>query len=69
MLDWSKLKAFAEDKLNVPEKLKFVLGRVEKVGKAENAGYKHFLLFSQCFQKLCYMGGWGVGVIKNSLCG
>ena len=27
--DWSKLKAFAGDKINVTEKLKFVLERVE----------------------------------------
>ena len=26
MLDWFKLKAFADDKINVTEKLKFVLG-------------------------------------------
>ena len=39
ILDWSKLKAFADDKINVTEKLKFVLGRVENiVGKGENAG-------------------------------
>ena len=32
--------------LNVTEELKFVLGRVENiVGKGENAGYQHFLLF------------------------
>ena len=38
ILDWSKLKAFADDKINVTEKLKFVLGRVENiVGKGENA--------------------------------
>ena len=30
ILDWSKLKAFADDKIFVPEKLKFVLGRAEK---------------------------------------
>ena len=52
ILDWSKLKAFADDKINVTEKLKFVLERVEDiVGKGENAGYQHFLLFPQCFQK------------------
>ena len=35
------------------KKLKFVLGQVENiVGKGENAGYQHFLLFPQCFQKL-----------------
>ena len=36
-LDWSKLKAFAHDKINVTEKLKFVFGQVENVGKGENA--------------------------------
>ena len=39
ILDWFKLKAFADDKVNLSEKLKFVLGRVENiVGKGENAG-------------------------------
>ena len=39
LLDWSKLKAFADDKLNLAKKWKFVLGRVENmVGKGENAG-------------------------------
>ena len=29
------------------------LGRLENiVGKGENAGYQHFLLFQQCFLKL-----------------
>ena len=51
-LDWSKLKAFADDKINVNQKLKFDMGRVENtVGKGENAGYQHFLLFPQCFQR------------------
>ena len=41
ILDQSKLKAFADNKINVTEKLKFVLGRVENiVGKEENAGYQ-----------------------------
>ena len=36
IFDWSKLKAFANDKINVNEKLKFGLGRVENiVGKGE----------------------------------
>ena len=52
---WSKLKAFADDIINATEKLKFVLGRVENVvGKGENAGYQHFLLFPQCFQKASF---------------
>ena len=54
-LDWFKLKAFADDKRNAIEKLKFVLGRGENIiGKGENAGYQHFLLFPQCFQKASY---------------
>ena len=50
--DWSKLKAFADDKINVIEKLKFVLNKVENlVGRGKNPGYQDFLLFPQCFQK------------------
>ena len=51
--DQSELKAFAGEKMN--EKSELVLGTVEDiVGKRENAGYQHFLLFPQCFQKVCY---------------
>ena len=38
--------------------MKFGLGRVENipvVGKGENAGNLHFLLFSQCFQKASFL--------------
>ena len=50
-LGWSKLPALADDKINLTEKLKWIFGRVENiVGKGENAGYQHFLLFPQCFQ-------------------
>ena len=56
-LDWSKLKALAEVKVNVTEKMKFVLGRIESlVGKGANAGYQHFLLFQQCFQNAFCLG-------------
>ena len=52
MLDWSKFKAFADDRIKVNEQLKFGLGRVEYIlGKGESAGYQHFLLFPECFQK------------------
>ena len=64
ILDWSKLKALADDKINVTEKLKFVLRRVENiVGKGENAGYQHFLLFPQCFQKASFQGSLKVGIV------
>ena len=51
----SKLKAYADDKITVTEEMKFVLGRLENVGKGENAGYQHFLLFPQSFQKASYI--------------
>ena len=52
VLDWSKLKEFVDNKINLTEKFKFVLGRVENiVRKGENGGYQRFLLFRQCFQK------------------
>ena len=63
-LDWSNLKAFPDDKLKVPEKLKFVLGKVENiVGKGENAGYQHFLLFPQCFLKVSFSRSLQVGIV------
>ena len=52
ILGLPKLKAFADDKLNVTQNLKDVFHRIESiVGKEENAGYQHFILFPQCFQK------------------
>ena len=46
ILDLSELEAFADDKINITDKLKCVLVRVKNItGKGENAGYQHFLLF------------------------
>ena len=54
-LDWSKLKAFADDKMNVGEKLIFMEEKIENiVGQGENAGNQHFLLVPQCFQKASF---------------
>ena len=50
ILDWSKWKIFAYVKIYVTEKLKFVLGSVENVGKKENARNQHFLLFPNCIK-------------------
>ena len=64
ILDWSKLKAFADDKIKATEKLKFGLGRVENiVGKGENAGYQHFLLFPQCFLEVSFSRASKVGIV------
>ena len=50
--------------MNVTEKLKFLLERVENiVGKGENASYQHFLLFPQCFQKDSYTASLNVGIV------
>ena len=40
------MKAFADDKIYDTEKVKFYFRRVGNMGKAEIAGYRHFLLFS-----------------------
>ena len=64
ILDWSKLKTSADDKIKVTKKLKFGLGRVENtVGKGENAGHQHFLLFQQCFQKASFSESLKVGIV------
>ena len=63
-LDWSKFKAFADDIVNVTTKIISVFHRVENiVGKGENAGYQHFLLFPQCFQKVSLSGSLKVGIV------
>ena len=52
ILGCNKLKELADDKINVTEKLKPVLGWVENIlGKGENAGYQYFLLFHAMFSK------------------
>ena len=57
ILDWSKLKAFADDNINVNHKLKFDLERGENiVGKGENASYDNFLFFLKCLRKAIFSG-------------
>ena len=64
LFDWSRLKELADDKINVTEKLKLVLGRAENnVGKGENAGYQHFLFFPHCFQKASFPGSLKVRIV------
>ena len=47
-LDWTKFKAFAVDKLNIA---RMTISVSTMFGKGENAGYQHFPLFPQYFQK------------------
>ena len=59
----SKFKAFA-DNSDVAKLAKFVHDRVENiVGKGENAGYQHFLLFHQCFQEASFSGSLKLGIV------
>ena len=54
ILDGSKFKAFADDKMNVAQMMTSVFDRVENiVGKGENAGYQHFF-FPPIFQKVSF---------------
>ena len=49
----SKLTAFADGKIYVTERVKFVVERVENiVGKGGNDDYQHFLLFAIMFSRL-----------------
>ena len=69
-LDWFKLRAFADNELNLTEKLKFVLGRVENiVGKGENADFQDFLLFPQCFQMASFSRSLKVGIVLKRVNG
>ena len=57
-------KAFADDKIDGIEKLKFILGKVKNiVGKGEDAGFQHFLLFPQYFQKASFSGSLKVRIV------
>ena len=64
ILDWTKLKALADDKFNGAKMIIFLLDRLENiVGKGENVGYHHFLFFLQCFQKAVSPGSLKVGIV------
>ena len=52
-LDQTKLKTFADDKLNVTKISVFDKSR-KHCGKRRNCLYKQFLLFLQCFQKASF---------------
>ena len=44
--------------------MKFVLEMVENiVGKGEDAGKQHFLLFPQCFQNVAFTGSLKVRIV------
>ena len=61
---WTKLKALADDKINVAQMMISVFDRVESmVGNGENACYQHIiLLFPPCFEKPSFIGSLKVGI-------
>ena len=64
ILDVTKFKAFADDKINVVQMMISVFDRVENiVGKGANTVHKHFLLLPQCFQKPSFLGLLKVGIL------
>ena len=63
-LDWSKLKAFADDKINVTQKLKFMLGRVENFfEKRRKCWSPAFSPFPTMFEKLSFPEVLKVGIV------
>ena len=61
---WFNLNVFADDRINLTKKLKFILVRVVNiVGKGVNTDYQHFLLFPQCFQKASHTGSLKVVIV------
>ena len=64
ILDWSKMKGFADDRIEFDKMMIFDFDRVENiVGKGESAGNQHFLLFPQCFHKASFSGLLKVGIV------
>ena len=63
-LDMAIFKAFADYKLYIAIMTFSLCDRVENtVGKEENAGYQHFLLFPQGFPKPSSIGSLKVGIV------
>ena len=53
ILEVTKLKAFADEKLNFAKMMIALFDKIENtMRKGENAGDQHFLLFPRCFSQL-----------------
>ena len=53
---WTRLNSKHLQMTNVAKIMISVFDRIKTVGKGENTGYLHFLLFPQCFQKPSHPG-------------
>ena len=64
ILAMSKLKACADDNFNLAKILHFSLIKKKTLWEKEkNAGYQHFLLFPQCFQKASSLESFNLGMV------
>ena len=65
ILDVTILKVFADDRINEAQMMISVFDRVENiVGKGENAGYQHFLLFPHnVFERILSRGSLKVWIV------
>ena len=64
-MDRTKLKAIVDDYLKVGKIISIGSDRVENiVGKEKNAGYKHFFLFPQSFQRVTASASLNIGIVK-----
>ena len=62
ILDWPKFKVLADN--NFAKMMISLNDKVENImGKGENAGYQHFLLKPQCFQKASSTGSLKVKIV------
>ena len=63
-MDWSKLKASADDKLNVNEKMEFVLEGLKTLLEKEKMLVTSIFSFSNnVFKRLFYWGSLKVGIV------
>ena len=68
MLDWSKFKAFADDKLNVTKMIISVSDRIENiVGKGEIACTSNFSFSHNVFKRLLFQTRQMVSLCGNGL--
>ena len=62
------MKHFADDNIYMAQMVQFFFDSVDKIVlKGENAGYQHFPLFPQCFQKVASPGLLKVGIVQESV--
>ena len=56
-MDWSNLRQFKDDKLNVAEVMLSALNKIEVIVQRKNAGHQHSIPFSIIFSKRLFCRG------------